>query len=275
MKQQPKRILCIHDLSGIGRCSLSVILPVLCVMGHQPVALPTAVLSTHTGGLGEPARMEDAVYGLGALKHYKQLGLGFDCIYSGYLASPAQAEIVHEAYRLWPGAYKVVDPVLGDHGRRYSGLSEELQAAVEGLCREADLILPNYTEAHLLLHRDVPEAVPDEAAAQTLAADAASLAPAAVVTGIPMGSYIACAGAGREPFLQKNLHLERSFPGTGDLFGALLVGSLARGNALSAAADSAAGFVAEAIRNTAPDADARLGVWFEPLLGRLVPPSAE
>ena len=79
---EPKKILCIHDLSGMGRCSLAVILPVLSVMGCQPVALPTVVLSTHTGGLGTPARLDGAAYGLAALKHYRELGVEFDCIYT-------------------------------------------------------------------------------------------------------------------------------------------------------------------------------------------------
>lgn len=268
---EPKRILCIHDLSGAGRCSLAVILPVLAAMGHQPVALPTAVLSTHTGGLGTPARMESATYGIDALHHYRDIGLNFDGIYSGYLATPAQADVVSEAYALWPGARKLVDPVLGDGGARYGTLPAEMVDAMRELCRRADLILPNYTEAHLLLERDFPDADPDEAGAQLLADDLLTLSPAVVVTGLPMGKYIACAGAGPERFVQKKLHLDRSFPGTGDLFGAMIAGSLARGNALSAAADAAAGFVASAIQNTAPDADPRLGVWFEPLLGRLCP----
>ena len=77
---EPKKILCIHDLSGVGRCSLAVILPVLSVMGLQPVALPTVVLSTHTGGLGTPAKLANPGYGPAALEHYRRLGLRFDCI---------------------------------------------------------------------------------------------------------------------------------------------------------------------------------------------------
>ena len=75
---EPKKILCIHDLSGMGRCSLAVILPVLSVMGVQPVALPTVVLSTHTGGLGTPARLDGSAYGQQALEHYHALGVEFD-----------------------------------------------------------------------------------------------------------------------------------------------------------------------------------------------------
>ena len=99
---EPKKILCIHDLSGMGRCSLAVILPVLSVMGCQPVALPTVVLSTHTGGLGTPARLDGAAYGLAALEHYRELGVEFDCIYTGYLGGEEQVALAEKAFDLWP-----------------------------------------------------------------------------------------------------------------------------------------------------------------------------
>ena len=94
---EPKKILCIHDLSGVGRCSLAVILPVLSVMGLQPVALPTVVLSTHTGGLGTPARLDGCAYGEAALEHYHALGLDFDCIYTGYLGGEAQVALAEKS----------------------------------------------------------------------------------------------------------------------------------------------------------------------------------
>ena len=150
---EPKKILCIHDLSGVGRCSLAVILPVLSVMGFQPVALPTVVLSTHTGGLGTPARMDGSAYGMAALEHYQELGLQFDCIYTGYLGGEAQVALAEKAFALWPAAYKVVDPVMGDNGKAYSTVTPALVERIRSLCRAADLILPNYTEAQLLLQQ--------------------------------------------------------------------------------------------------------------------------
>lgn len=269
---EPKKILCINDLSGVGRCSLAVITPVLAVMGQQAVALPTVVLSTHTGGFGTPARADCAAYGEEALAHYASLGLSFDCVYSGYLGGTAQVKLAERAFSLWPSAFKVVDPVLGDNGAPYSGTSAELTDAVRSLCSRADLILPNLTEANLLLKRPSAETPADEAEAQRLADDLTSLAPSAVITGLPLGKYIACAGSGREKFIVKRLHIERSYPGTGDLFAAVLIGSLAQGNALSAAADNAAEFVASAVQQTPAESDARFGVCFEPLLGRLIPP---
>ena len=144
---------------------------------------------------------------------------------------------------------------------------------IRALCQSADLILPNYTEAQLLLQREpCTEPLTDEAA-QALADELTALVPGAVVTGLPLGKYIGCAGSGRDRFLVKKLHISRSFPGTGDLYGAVLIGSLLQGNALSAAADNAAEFVALSIQSTPAAQDTRFGVWFEPLLPRLCPVS--
>lgn len=268
---EPKKVLCIHDLSGFGRCSLSVILPVLSVMGVQPVALPTVLLSTHTGGFGQPARLDGAAYGQAALQHYHQLGISFDLIYTGYLGGEEQAALAQLAFNLWPQAHKVVDPVLGDDGHAYSTVTPAFIQRMRDLCRQADLILPNCTEVSLLLDAPLPEGEITPDTAQALADKAASLAPNAVVTGLPMGSYIGCAGGGKDRFVLKKLHLDRNFPGTGDLYGAVLVGSLLQGNALSAAADNAAEFVSLAIQATPADQETRCGVWFEPLLPRLCP----
>ncbi len=268
---EPKKILCIHDLSGVGRCSLSVILPVLAVMGVQPIALPTVVLSTHTGGFGAPARMDGSAYGEAALEHYRALGLEFDCIYTGYLGGEAQVALAEKAFDLWSNAYKVVDPVMGDHGKAYSTVTPALIDRIRHLCRRADLILPNYTEAQLLLEREPVLTELDEEQAQALANDMATLAPSAVITGLPLGKYIGCAGGGKDRFVLKKLHIARSYPGTGDLYGAVLLGSLMQGNALSAATDNAAEFVALAIQRTPVNQDSRFGVWFEPLLPRLCP----
>ncbi len=273
MPNEPKKVLCIHDLSGAGRCSLTVILPVLAVMGLQPIALPTMLLSTHTGGLGAPARLDCEGYGRAALNHYQTLGLAPDCIYTGYLGSEALVDLAAEAFRLWPDAVKIVDPVMADAGKPYSGFTPTIIGRMQSLCRAADLILPNLTEAKLLLGLDpaLPDGPVSEEEARALAEGLTTLAGRAVVTGLPMGKFVGCVGAGEEIFVVKHLHIDRSFPGTGDLFGAIVTGSLLRGNVLSAAVDAAAGFVAQAIQHTPRDADTRYGVWFEPLLPRLNP----
>ncbi len=274
---EPKKILCIHDLSAVGRCSLSVITPTLCTMGYQAVPLPTVVLSTHTGGLGAPAVLRDDAFGSAALAHYAALGLSFDCIYTGYLGGMAGIALAKEAFALFPSAYKMVDPVMGDHGKAYSSITPEFIAAMRALTAQADLIVPNFTEAHLLLEQPYPtgEVTSENAAyAQTLAVQLAAAYPncSLVITGVPTPHHIGCAGAqGGASFWVRQRRLSRSFPGTGDLFGAVLLGALLHGNALSAATESAATFVASAIQNTPEAADTRFGVCFEPLLKNLVP----
>ena len=164
---------------------------------------------------------------------------------------------------------------MGDNGKAYATVTSAFIDRMRQLCRRADLILPNATEAGLLLEKELPAQL-DEESARALADElAASLTPNVVVTGLQLDKYIACAGAGRDRFVVKKLHIARSFPGTGDLYGAVLIGSLIQGNALSAAADNAAEFVALAIQKTPCDQDTRFGVWFEPLLPRLCPMGEE
>lgn len=270
MINTPKTVLCIHDLPCFGRASLAVIIPVLSSMGVQPVALPTAILSTHTGGLGTPAVMTDPAYAPAALSHYKRLGIQFDCIYAGYLADAAQAQLVAQAIELWPDAVAVVDPVLGDNGKLYAGVSADLVGAMYTLCRRADLILPNVTEAAYLLEEAQPGAALTPENALQMAARLTELCPHAIVTGVPAGRNICCAGADKNggSFLVREPFIPRLYHGTGDIFGAVLVGRLMQGNVPEAAAGAAARFVAECIESTPEGADERLGVWLEPTLSK-------
>lgn len=273
MSNAPKTVLAIHDLPGFGRAGLSVIVPVLSCLGVQAVALPTAVLSTHTGGLGTPAKLSNPGYGPAALAHYQRLGLRFDCIYAGYLSDPNQAKLVEQAFELWPQAFKVMDPVLGDGGRLYRGIGAEMVPAMYSLCSKADLILPNGTEAALLLGDPLPGvASAEQAAAQ--AARLTRIAPQVVVTGVTGladGRCIGCVGAARggQGYLVKTPLLPRLYHGTGDIFGAVLVGRILQGNVPQAAVQAAAAFVAECIRQTPEGADERLGVWLEAALPKL------
>lgn len=120
---------------GVGRCSLAVILPVLSVMGLQPVALPTVVLSIPYRRAGTQARLDGCAYGEAALEHYHALGLDFDCIYTGYLGGEARWHWAEKAFALWPSAHKVVDPVMGDNGKAYATVTPELIRRIRQLCR--------------------------------------------------------------------------------------------------------------------------------------------
>ena len=274
MTNAPKNVLAIHDLPGFGRAALSVIVPVLSCLGVQAVALPTAVLSTHTGGLGTPAKLSNPGYGPAALAHYQRLGLRFDCIYSGYLADPTQAKLVEQAFELWPRALKVVDPVLGDGGRLYKGLGADMVPAMYNLCSKANLIVPNVTEAALLLGDPLPGVGSSEQAAEQ-AARLTRIAPQVVVTGVTGlsdGRCIGCVGAARggQGYSVKTPLIPRMYHGTGDIFGAVLVGRILQGNVPQAAVQAAAAFVSECIRQTPEGTDERLGVWLEAALPKLM-----
>ena len=274
MSNAPKTVLAIHDLPGFGRAALSVIVPVLSCLGVQAVALPTAVLSTHTGGLGTPAKLSNPGYGPAALAHYQRLGLRFDCIYSGYLADPTQAKLVEQAFELWPRALKVVDPVLGDGGRLYKGLGADMVPAMYNLCSKANLIVPNVTEAALLLGDPRPGVGSSDPAAEQ-AARLTRIAPQVVVTGVTGlsdGRCIGCVGAARggQGYSVKTPLIPRMYHGTGDIFGAVLVGRILQGNVPQAAVQAAAAFVSECIRQTPEGTDERLGVWLEAALPKLM-----
>lgn len=266
----PKTVLCIHDFSALGRAGYYAIAPVLAVSGLQAVALPTVVLSSHTGGLGQPAAIGSGSYGEEALQQYQKLGMQFDYIYSGYLASPVQAALVEKAHELWPDAYLVVDPVMGDGGKLYTGMDASMPEVMRRLAAVADLVLPNATEAALLLGEACADPADADAAKELAVRLQQKLGcKNVVVTGLTIGRYLYCAGAGRDAFISRQLKAERSFPGTGDLYGAVLISRLAVGNALSAASEAAAAFVADCIACTPADADTRLGVCFEPQLWHL------
>ena len=144
-----KTVPAIHDLSGVGRCALTVVMPVISVMGAQVCPVPTAVLSAHTAFSGIAAH--DLTGFLPAyLAHWRALGLRFDAVYAGYLAGPEQAAIVEDFLNGQRDALKVLDPVMGDDGRLYTGMPEDMPAKWRGLCARADVVTPNMTEYALL-----------------------------------------------------------------------------------------------------------------------------
>jgi pyridoxine kinase len=144
-QNRPPRVAAIHDMSGFGRCSLAVILPILSAMGVQVCPVPTAILSTHTGGMGEVVLRDLTEYIRPALEHYKRLELDFECVYTGFLASEAQIGLCREFMAAYPGALKVVDPVMGDHGKPYRTYTLGMQRRMHELVEAADVITPNLT----------------------------------------------------------------------------------------------------------------------------------
>ena len=162
------KIAAIHDMSGFGRCALTVVIPVLSAMGMQCVPVPTAVLSTHTGGFEDFVWRDMSDYLSPCCKHYKNLGIEFDAIYSGFLASVGQVDSCLQFFDSFKTAKRIVDPVMGDNGERYKTYTDQLIARMQELVRKADIITPNLTEAAMLLGEDYPESLDEDTARRWL-----------------------------------------------------------------------------------------------------------
>ena len=245
-----KRVLSIQDLSCLGKCSLTVALPVLSAMGCACTPLPTAVLSSHTG-FPDPhvcCLTEDIPP---TVQHWQTVGAQFDAISVGYLADPAQAKAVETVLDAFH-ATVILDPVMGDHGKHYARLTPEHTAATKQLCRKADVLLPNVTEACLLTGIPYREQA-DAAYYQTLLDNLRDLgAGAVIITGAALTpgqtGFIGFDDA--EQFSYQAPKLPRQHHGTGDLFAAVVTGAVAGGNSLQDAATLAAQFVERVLRAT-------------------------
>ena len=263
-----KHILSIQDLSCVGRCSLTVAMPVISAMGHRCSVLPTAVLSTHTA-FPSP-EVADLTGRLDAFaRHWQENGVRFDAVTVGYLADPKQAGIVGKILENI-GAAVILDPVMGDHGKLYRRITEDHIGALKLLAARADVLLPNLTEAAALTGLPY-RAETDEAYLQKLVDGLLALgAKAAVITGVHLhDAAIGFYGKARdgEAFCWQGNHIPRQFHGTGDLFAAVLTGALANGEKLEDAARKAAEFVRCCVENT-PEVTPN-GVEFELQLHRL------
>lgn len=272
------RVAAIHDMSGFGRCSLTVAIPILSAMGVQCCPLPTAFLSTHTGGFQGFTflDMTDELPKVSA--HWKSLGLDFQAIYSGFLGSERQIGMVADFIRDFrsPGAIVVVDPVMGDHGRIYQTYTPAMCAGTVRLAEQADVITPNLTEAALLL--GVPyESLPSDGDGCRKIVEKLSLdgRRSVVLTGASVtpeqtGAMCYDARTGRTEAVQTR-RVPREFHGTGDVFASVLTGALVKGRSLTEAAWEAAEFVRACAERTVRERlPMREGVDFEPLLGLLI-----
>ncbi|MDE6724855.1 MAG: pyridoxamine kinase [Ruminiclostridium sp.] len=268
------RVAAIHDLSGFGRCSLAVIMPVLSAMGIQCCPVPTAVLSTHTGGFENIAIKDLTDYIAPALAQYKKLGIGFDSVYSGFLASAEQIDHCLEFFSAYKDSLKVVDPVMGDHGKPYRTYTPELCRRMGELVNVADVITPNLTEAAILLGEKYPPQL-TAAEVRSWLARLCERVKVAVITVVTLAEgVIANVGCDRDKggFWRVDCdYVPASYPGTGDIFASVLTGGLLSGDSLPIAMDRATMFTQIAIKNTySYGLEPRNGVLFEPSLGWLI-----
>lgn len=272
-----KRILTVQDISCVGQCSLTVALPILSACGLETCALPSAVLSTHTGGFtGYTFRdLTDDIPGI--LSHWEKEAITFDAIYTGYLGSTRQIDCVSTLFRRFGGSdcVKVVDPAMADNGSLYPGFDDGYVQAMKGLCAQADIILPNLTEAALLVGgscRDTRSIARHDYIDALLQGLRKLGCPTIVLTGVSYREgktgVVVCDHG--EYHYYEHETLPGGCHGTGDVYASAFVGSLTRGKSVMEAARIAADFTVECIRETARLADHWYGVAFEPVLGRLI-----
>ena len=265
---RPLRVAAIHDLSGVGRCSLTVILPVLSAMGVQVCPVPTAMLSCHFG-FGDVVFRVLTDYIPRALENYQELGIDFECIYSGFLGSEEQVDHCLEFFRSYPKALIVVDPVMGDHGKPYKTYTKELQTRMGELVSVADLITPNYTEACILLGEEYSHEPVTRAKAKSMLVRLSELGPKnVVITGLSLATgEIANVGYDRDQnaFWRVTCdYVPVSYPGTGDLYASALIGSLLTGDSLPISMDRATRFAEISIKTTfSYGTETRQGVMLE------------
>lgn len=277
MKKQ-KRVVAIHDISCVGRCSLTVALPIISAAGFNTSVLPTAILSTHTGGF-ENFTYRDLTNDIRPIsQHWQSLNHSFDAIYSGFLGSYEQIDLVAELIDTFrtDNNLIMVDPVMADNGELYSVFSPEMAKGMTKLCAKADIIVPNLTEAAFLLDKPYIAQGYDQMHIETTLKNLAQLgAPKVVLTGVSfeeskLGAATYDAETGDFHFLFNDC-IEGLFHGTGDIFGSTLLSALLSDFPLEEATQIAVDYVHECIVKTEElNQEKRYGVCFERALPYLI-----
>lgn len=270
MKRQ-KRAAAIHDISCFGKCSLTVALPILSAAGIEAAVIPTAVLSTHTGGFTDFTYRDLTADLRPIMAHWKRLGLQFDAVYSGYLGSFEQVAIVRDFIGMFrsEGTLVLVDPAMADGGKLYKTFEPPFVEEMKSLCMHADLIVPNITEAAMLTGETYREGPYDKAYIERLLRGLLSIgAKQAVLTGVWLDEkqYGAASLTVRDnaPHYIFSPKVEGFYHGTGDIFASALLAARMRGRSLEDSARIAVDLTCGSIlRTKATGTDLRFGVNFE------------
>lgn len=263
-----KRIVTIQDFSCVGKCSLTTALPVISAAGVEACGIPTALLSNHTGFDSFYSRdLTEELPPIGA--QLKREKITFDAIYTGYIASTHQMKLISDFIdEFGENALIFVDPVMGDNGRIYSGLSQDYPENMLKLCRRADILSPNITEACLLLGREYSPDLSRAEIEDMLKQLFRLCGRYAFITGVREGEKIGAAGFDGSSFHTCFMpHENIVCAGTGDILSAAFLGAVMRGADFDSALDIAVSFTYEAVRITENDPARRFyGVQFEAAL---------
>lgn len=266
-----KRILTIQDISCAGQCSMTVALPILSACGHETCILPTAVLSTHTGGFGRPAVMHMDEILPEVVKHWQENDITFDAILVGYLGSAAAIETASQIIgaMLAPGGISIVDPVMGDHGKLYSGFDDTYARAMGQLCRKADILIPNITEAAILAGAEYREILDEDYVNRLVTA---LNHPCVLLTGVGYraGQTGVLLREGERQYHYRHPRLGKSCHGTGDIFASCFTGVLMQGKSKADAMKIAADFTCLTVEKTLENPAHWYGTKFETALPWLI-----
>ena len=266
-----QHVICIQDLSCFGKCSLTISLPVLSSAGLSVTPLPTVLLSTHTGGLGKPHLLDLSDSMREIRHHWQELKLPVSAVYSGYVSDVGQVAEISKFFDEYPKALHLVDPVLGDHGHLYASLHEELITEMRSLCKRADVVTPNMTEAYALLQEPYREGPYEKTEIYRLVKQLYEMTHAMVIlSGVWLEeAYLGCAiyDAHKPPQIQVLKRLPYRFHGTGDLFAASFLGAYLHHKEAMDACVIAMRFTTACMEYShQKHTDERYGLLFEPLL---------
>ena len=269
-----KKIALLHSMCSVGKASLTNMIPILSTMGMEACPIPTMLLSTHTGGFGAPATCHvEAEYIRSCADHYRENGVSFDVIFVGYLGSADMVSAVQYFLDSFPDASVVLDPILGDHGTYYRNLGPEYIHAFRKLIPYADVVLPNLTEACLLTDTSYAEDLSKEQIAQICQALQKAGAKNVIITSVPAAKEqvgIALSMGTQTDFFALPKEKE-DFHGSGDLFDAVLMGSLWNGSSIEDSIRKAHDFVCACIKESGQyDYPKREGLLIEKNLSLLV-----
>lgn len=277
MKRQ-KRVAAIHDISGFGKCSLTVALPIISSAGIETSVIPTAVLSTHTGGIDGFTYRDLTNDMIPFAKHWKSLNLKFDSIYTGFLGSFEQIDIVSSIFDMLKSddTLIMVDPCMADNGELYKIYTQDMVSGMKKLCSKADIIIPNITEACFMLGKEYKTGPYDKAYIDDILKDLSKLSCKNIVlTGVcfedsKLGAAFYDVNKNKINYIFNN-RIEGLYHGTGDVFASVVLSSLLNEFTLEESVKIAVDFTYNSILLTKESkTDRRFGVRFENCIPQLI-----
>ncbi len=278
-EKRQTRILAVHDISCIGKCSLTVALPILSAGGIETAILPTAILSNHTGVCFSDYTFRDLTDDMmPTVEKWENDGIDFDAVYSGYLGSSKQMDIVKRIFEIYrkKGAFIIVDPAMADNGKLYAACDESFPCGMRSLCEVADIIVPNITEAVMMLGEEFRHGPYSREYIEGLIERLKGICRGKIVlTGVHFDDEKLGAAAydpkTDEIYYSFETKEKGMYHGTGDVFASVLLAAILNGKSLNESVDTAVKIVAHAIRNTPKNDPKRLyGVSFEASIPLLV-----